>query len=254
MTADGEFTEDLRNRVALVVGAAGGIGRAIAARLGAAGCRLALVDLDGFALGETAQALGLGEPPLTFAADITDRPQVNAVAASVRDAFGAVDLLVNAAGTNTPERTLDTMSPEQWEKTVAVNLTGVFHCIQAFLPLLRERGGVIVTIASTTAILVSPGGGAHYCAAKRALLSLNESINMEQGKHGIRACAILPGEVNTPLLDKRPTPPSPERRAAVLQPGDVAEAVYFVATRPPHVTISDLVIWPTVQIAGIHTV
>ena len=245
---------DIRDRVAVVVGAAGGIGRAIAARLGAAGCRLALVDLDGFALGETAQGLGLGEPPLTFAANITDRPQVDAVAASVKDAFGAVDLLVNAAGTNTPERTLDTMSPEQWEKIVAVNLTGPFHCVQAFLPLLRERGAVIVTIASTTGILVSPGGGAHYCAAKRALLSLNESINMEQAKHGIRACAILPGEVNTPLLDKRPTPPSAERRAVVLTPGDVAEAVYFVATRPPHVTISDLVIWPTVQIAGIHTV
>lgn len=179
---------------------------------------------------------------------------MGAVAASVRHAFGAVDLLVNAAGTNTPERTLDTMSPEQWEKIIAVNLTGVFHCVQVFLPLLRERGGIIVTIASTTAILVSPGGGAHYCAAKRALLSLNESINMEQGKHGVRACAVLPGEVDTALLDKRPTPPSPERRAAVLRPGDVAEAVYFIATRPPRVTISDLVIWPTVQIAGIHTV
>jgi len=191
---------------------------------------------------------------LTFAADITDRPQVDAVAASVRDAFGAVDILVNAAGTNTCERTLDTMSPEQWERVIAVNLTGVFHCVQAFLPLLRQRGGVIATIVSTTAILVSPGGGSHYCAAKRALVSLNESINMEQGRHGVRACAILPGEVDTPLIDKRPTPTSPERRATMLRPGDVAEVVHFVATRPPRVAISDVVIWPSAQVAGIHRV
>jgi NAD(P)-dependent dehydrogenase (short-subunit alcohol dehydrogenase family) len=249
-----EVAVDLRGRVAVIVGAAGGIGKAVAARLGAAGCRLALVDLDGFALGETAQSLGLGDPPLTFAADITDRPQVDAAAGSVRDAFGAVDILVNAAGTNTRERTLENMSPEQWEKVIAVNLTGVFHCLQAFLPLLRERGGIIVTVVSTAAILVSPGGGAHYCAAKRALLSLNESINVEQGRHGLRACAILPGEVDTPLIDKRPTAPSPERRAAMLRPGDVAEVVYFVATRPPRVAISDVVIWPSAQLAGTYTV
>lgn len=245
---------DLHGRVAAVIGAAGGMGRAIAARLAAAGCRLALVDLDGFALGETARAIAQGETPLTFAADISDRTQVDAVAASVKDAFGAVDLLLNAAGINTRERTLDTMSADQWEKVISVNLNGVFHCVQAFLPLLRDHGGSIITIVSTTALLATPGGGAHYCAAKRALLSLAESINMEQGRHGIRSCAILPGEVDTPLIDKRPTAPSPERRAAMLRPEDIAEAVYFVATRPPRVAISDLVIWPSAQIAGIYTV
>ncbi len=238
------------------------MGRAIAARLGEAGCRLALVDLDGFGLGEIAKEIGLAETLLTFAADITDRPQVDAIASSVRDAFGAVDILVNAAGTNTPERTLETMSPEQWERVVAVDLNGVFHCVQAFLPLMlapsgvegRERGGLIVTIVSAAAILVSPGAGSHYCAAKRALLSLNESINIEQGKHGIRACAILPGEVDTPLIDRRPTAPSPERRAAMLKSADIAEVIYFVATRPSRVAISEIVIWPSVQLAGTYTV
>ncbi len=247
-------TVDIAGRIAVVVGASGGIGRAAAARLGEAGCRLVLVDLDGFALGEVARSLELAEAPLTFAVDITDSVQVKAAASSVKDAFGAVDILVNAAGINTRERTLDTMSPEQWEKVIAVNLTGVFNCVQAFLPSLRERGGTIATIVSTTAILVSPGGGSHYCAAKRALLSLNESINTEQGRHGVRACAILPGEVDTPLIDKRPTPTSPERRASMLQPGDVAEVIHFVATRPPRATISDIVIWPSAQISGVYTV
>jgi NAD(P)-dependent dehydrogenase (short-subunit alcohol dehydrogenase family) len=238
----------------LIVGASGGIGRAIAARLGEAGCRLALIDLNGVALGNTARALGLAETPLTFAVDITDGTQVKAAAGSVKDAFGAVDILVNAAGINTRERTLDTMSPEQWDEVIAVNLTGVFHCVQAFLPLLRERGGLIATIVSTTAILVSAGGGSHYCAAKRALLSLNESINLEQGRHGVRACAILPGEVDTPLIDRRPTRISPERRASMLRPGDVAEVVHFIATRPSPVTISEIIIWPSAQISGAYTV
>jgi NAD(P)-dependent dehydrogenase (short-subunit alcohol dehydrogenase family) len=146
------------------------------------------------------------------------------------------------------------MTAEQWQQVIAVDLTGVFHCVQAFLPLLRVGGGTVVTIVSTTAILVSPGGGTHYCAAKRALLSLNASINMEQGRHGVRACAVLPGEVDTPLIEKRPVAPSAARRATMLRPADVAEAVYFAATRPAHVTVSDIVIWPTAQVAGIHTV
>jgi len=228
--------------------------RQLPRRLGAAGCRLALVDLDRLALERTVTpSAGLGEPPLTFAADITDRPQVDAVAPP-SGCFSAVDLLVNAAGTNTADRTLDTMSPQQWEKVVAVNLTGPFHCVQAFLPLLRERGAVIVIIASTTAILVSPGGGAHYCAAKRAV-ALPQRVHQHgagQARYPRLRHPARRGQHPAPR--QTPRTPGPSAAPAVLQPGDVAEAVYFVATRPAHVTISDLVIWPTVQIAGIHTV
>jgi len=127
----------------------------------------------------------------------------------------------------------------------------VFHCTQAALPLLHARGGgVIVTISSAAGVLTSPGAGTHYCAAKRALIALNESINLEQAGRGIRACVVCPGEVNTPLVAVRPVPPSPERRAAALQPGDIAEVVHFIVTRPARVTISDIIMWPLAQLSG----
>jgi len=246
--------ESIAGRVAVVVGAAGGIGRAIAERLSAAGCKLALLDLEAAALRTLAEGLGDGTA-LAAAADISDRAQVDRAAAAVADRFGQTDILVNAAGVNTKRRTLADISPADWERVVAVDLNGVFHATQAFLPLMhRAGGGIVVTIVSTASRLVSPGTGTHYCAAKRALLSLTESINIEQGKNGIRACAISPGEVDTPLIDARPQAPTPERRAAMLRPADVAEAVHYVVTRPARVTVSEIVIWPTTQISGIYPV
>jgi len=251
----GQFGEDVADRVAVVVGAAGGIGRAVAARLAQAGCRLALVDLDPQVLDATMQGLRLKQAAAAYHTDITERAQVDHMAAAVERRFGGADILVNAAGTNTKERSLAEMSPQQWEQVIAVNLTGVFHCTQAFLPIMQRRGGgTVVNIVSTAARLTSPGAGTHYCAAKRALLSLTESINIEQGGQGVRACAISPGEVDTPLIEKRPEMPSPERRAAMLRPEDVAEAVYYVVTRPARVTVSEIVIWPTAQAAGSYVV
>ncbi len=253
--AAGEFSESIAGRSAVVVGAAGGMGRVIAGRLAGAGCRLGLVDLAEGPLRAVAGELGLGKQALVYPADITDRAQVDGAAAEVEKRFGGAQILVNAAGINTPQRTLADMSAEQWERVISVNLSGVFHCTQAFIELMRRGGGgSVVTIASTAAHLVSPGAGAHYCAAKRALLSLTESINIEEGKHGIRACTISPGEVDTPLVDKRPEPPSAERRATMLRAGDVAEAVYYVVTRPARVVVSDLVVWSAAQISGVYVV
>lgn len=241
-------------RVAVVVGAAGGIGRAVASRLARAGCRLALVDREGQALEALLSDLGLEQAAMALPANITDRAQVDRMAAQVEQHFGGVQILVNSAGINTKTRTLADLSAEQWEQVIAVNLGGVFHCTQALLPLLKRSGGTVVNIVSTAAYLVSAGAGTHYSAAKRALLSLTESINIEQGRHGIRACAVSPGEVDTPLIAQRPQPTSPERRAAMLRPQDVAEAVHYVVTRPRRVTITELVMFPSAQISGIYVV
>jgi NAD(P)-dependent dehydrogenase (short-subunit alcohol dehydrogenase family) len=250
-----EGVESISGRVAVIVGAAGGLGHAIARRLAAAGCRLALLDLDRSALEQAAAALPAEAEALPLHADITDAAAVREAARAVSERFGRADILVNAAGINTRERTLDDMSPEQWERVIAVDLNGVFHCVREFLDIMRRGGGgVIVTIASTAALLASAGAGTHYSAAKRALLSLTESINIEQGRHGVRACALSPGEVNTSLVDRRPNPPGPERRAAMLQPVDVAEAVYYIVTRPARVTVGELVLWPSVQISGQYTI
>jgi len=253
--SDDRFTEDIEGRTAVIFGAVGGIGRAIAQRLAAAGCRLALADLDLGQVQSLANALPLAPPALSLQADVTNREQVDAVAAAVAADPGGADILVNSVGINTRGRTLADISPEDWERVIAVDLTGVFHCTQAFLEQMRQRGGgTVVTIVSTAALLTSAGAGTHYCAAKRALLSFTESINIEQGRFGIRGCSILPGEVDTPLIDRRPQPTSPERRASMLKPGDIAEAVYYVVTRPASVTVSGIVIWPSAQISGQTTV
>jgi len=240
----------LAGRVAIVVGAAGGIGRALVTELARAGCLIVLADLDAHALEQAAGDLGLSDAALLCPADITDRAQVDRVAAAVEQRFGRVDMLINAAGTNTPNRTLADLSPADWDRVIAVNLTGVLHMTQALLPMMRRTGGIVVNIVSTAALAASPGAGTHYCAAKRALLSLTESINKEEASRGVRACALLPGEVDTPLVDRRPRPPTPDHRAAMLRPADVAEAVLFAVTRPPSVTISEIIIWPTSQLAG----
>ncbi len=247
-------TDSIAGHVAVVVGAAGGMGQAIVGRLGAAGCRLVLIDLEPGALDGVVRDLSLKDSAITIPADITDPNQIASAAQAASARFGGVDILINAAGTNTKQRTLDDLSPEQWERVIAVNLSGVFHCTQAFLPLLKQQRGIVITIASTAALRGTPGGGTAYCASKRALISLNESINAEQGKHGVRACVICPGEVDTPLIEKRPVLPSAERRAAMLKPEDIADTVHFIVTRPPHVTISDLVVWPSAQISGTYTV
>jgi NAD(P)-dependent dehydrogenase (short-subunit alcohol dehydrogenase family) len=247
-------TDSLADRVAVIIGAAGGMGQAIVERLSTAGCRLALIDLEPEALDRMVRNLSLGDSAIVIPADITDRTQIARAVQAVSARFGGVDILINAAGTNTKQRTLDDLSPEQWERVIDINLSGVFHCTQAFLPLLKQQRGIVVTIASTAALRATPGGGTAYCASKRALISLNESINAEQGKYGVRACVICPGEVDTPLIEKRPVLPSAERRAAMLKPDDIADTVHFIVTRPPHVTISDLVIWPSAQISGTYTV
>ncbi|MHC5035425.1 MAG: SDR family oxidoreductase [Planctomycetota bacterium] len=147
------------------------------------------------------------------------------------------------------------MPAEDWDRVVGVNLSGVFHCIQAFLGIMRRSGGaVVVNIVSTAARLVSPGAGTHYCAAKRGLVSLTESVNIEEGRNGIRACAICPGEVATALVSQRPEPPGPARLAQMLQPEDVAEAVHYAVTQPTRVTVSELVIFPSAQISGVNVI
>jgi NADP-dependent 3-hydroxy acid dehydrogenase YdfG len=249
-----EHSEALCDRVAVIVGAAGAMGRETAARLVGAGCRVALIDLEEDTLRAVASELDLGGGVLVAAADITDRARVDRAAALVRERLGRVDILINAAGINTKQRTLADMSPDQWERVIAVNLNGVFHCTQAFLPLMRENGGIIVTISSGAGRSASAGAGTHYCASKRALLSLNESIIQEEGRHGIRACVISPGEVDTSFVDSRPEPPSAERRATMLKAGDVAEAIHWVVTRPARVAVTEIDIYSTAQASGVYTI
>lgn len=239
----------LGEQVAVVTGAGSGIGRAAAIMLAQAGAKVGLIGRRRQPLDEVAaeieQAGGEGWP---LVADVSDRSAVEAALSQcVERGGGRLDVLVNNAGINTKQRSLTTMSPADWEYVVAVNLTGAYWCTRAVLPVMRQQGGGLIINVSSMAAR-NPGGisGSAYSASKAAMASLNISINQEERRHGIRACMILPGEVDTPIIKYRPVRPSDEARATMMQPEDVGAAVLFVATLPPRATVEEIAMRPTV--------
>ena len=225
-----------------------GMGKAIAIALAKEGADLAITARGEDALRRAAEEIAaLGVQVLAYPSDIAEPTSVEAMVEAVLKHFGRVDLLVNNAGINLPSRSLSDITIEGWQTTIGVNLSGAFLCTRAFLPAMRAQGGgLIINVSSFSGKRPSTHSGVAYSASKAALNSFNESINLEERRNGIRACLIVPGEVNTPHVEKRPYPPSLEARAAMLQPEDVAAAVMFVATMPARVTVEELIIRPTV--------
>lgn len=239
----------LDGAAAIVTGAGTGIGAAIAAALHGAGAAVTLVGRRAEPLARVAGRLG-AERVLACSCDVADR---NAVQAAVRDAaqaHGPASILVNNAGINTNPRSVAQVSLPDWDLTVAVDLSGVFYGVRAVLPAMRAAGaGTIVNIASTAGRWGSSLAGAAYSAAKHGVVGLTQVINDEESRNGIRCTVILPGEVETPILDRRPEPVSAERRRAMLQPEDVAAAALLAVTLPGRACITELVIKPRVSYA-----
>jgi len=236
----------LAGKTALVTGAGTGIGRASAAALSRAGASVALLGRREAALEETARECREGEGQvLVLAADVSQRASVDRAVARMVEAWGRLDILVANAGTNTRRRSMAEIPPEEWDEVIAVNLTGVYNAARAALPHLRAGGdGLVIVIGSTAALGASKLPGIAYTASKHALVGFTATLRVEEREHGIRATVIHPGEVDTPILDKRPVPVGEERRRAILRPEDVAEAVLFAATRPPRVCLPVMVIEP----------
>jgi NADP-dependent 3-hydroxy acid dehydrogenase YdfG len=159
---------------------------------------------------------------------------------------GRIDILVTSAGTNATQRNFDVVTPEAWDDVVAINLSGLFYCVHAVLPAMRQQQcGLIINVSSWAGLYASKLTGPAYNATKRAVLALTESINMEECTNGIRATSLLPGEVATPILDKRPVPPSAEQRELMVQAEDMGQAILFVAQMPARTCINELIISPT---------
>jgi NAD(P)-dependent dehydrogenase (short-subunit alcohol dehydrogenase family) len=231
---------------AVVTGAGSGVGRATALALAREGWRVAILGRRREVLDETASLAPAGSiPMLVLPCDIGDETAVARVGGEVLKQFGTVDVLVNAAGTNTPRRSLEVLSPSDYRHLIDTNLNGAYWCVQAFLPSMRVRGcGTIVNVISDAARQASPKAGPAYSASKFGLLGLTQAINAEERPRGIRACALLPGDIDTPLLDKRPAPPSAEARTRMLQPEDVAACVLFVIAQPARAVIEELLVRP----------
>jgi NAD(P)-dependent dehydrogenase (short-subunit alcohol dehydrogenase family) len=238
----------LEGKGVLVTGGGSGVGRAVALRLAREGCRVAVAGRREQSLRETAAAFE-GQPAIGWrAADVADRSSVERLFEWAAKDFGPVDILVLSAGINTPRRAMVEIDPDAWDAVLAVNASGAFYCVHAVLPeMRRRRSGLIVNISSASGKRGTVLGGAAYSASKFAMSALGICAGLEEARHGIRVTNIYPGEIDTPILDLRPVPVTPEHRAGMLKPDDVAEAVVFVARLPQHARVPELVMVPLQQ-------
>ncbi len=237
----------LEGQIAWITGGGGGIGESAARELAAAGATVIVSGRRREELERVAKAIGeAGGKAEVAALDVSDRAAVDAAAKDILDRHGRIDVLVANAGLNTPKRSFKDVEPEGWDRVVDVNLTGVMSCVQAVLPAMRKQGGgLVVMISSWAGKHASQLTGPAYNATKHAVVALSHSLNMEECGNGIRSTVVMPGEVDTPILDSRPVPPPAEVRAKMLKAEDLGRTIRFVAEAPAHVCFNEILISPT---------
>ncbi len=219
--------------MAVVVGASSGVGLAVARAFAAEGARV-------HALARRAELIERTDRIFSGRLDVTNERAV----ASLFAALGDMDIVVYAAGTNVKNRRLAELDDAGWRTMVETNLSGAVHVMRAALPALRRRRGQAVLIASVSGRWPDASGPG-YQATKAGVRALAHGLAFEEHTSGVRVCAILPGAIDTPLIDKRPTVPAPELRAKMLRAEDVAAACLFVVTLRPEAYVPELVILPT---------
>ena len=177
--------------------------------------------------------------------EVSDRKAVAKAAKDILRRHKRIDILINSAGTNLGKRNLHNMSAEGWDEVVAINLSGLFYCCHAVLPAMRAEGRTgdqrLFVGRRCPGTLTGPA----YNATKRAVIALTESINAEECANGIRATSVLPGEVATPIMEKRPLPPPREERERMLQAEDLGQTILYLASLPPRACVNELIISPT---------
>ncbi len=234
----------LDGKVAWVTGAGSGIGAASARALAAEGAVVVLSGRRREAL--EAVAAELPGRSLLAPCDVTRATEVEAVVGRIRAELGRLDILFANAGTNVARRDWAQLAPADAEAVIAGNLTSGFLCALAVLPLMRaQKDGLLIHTASIAGRLVGLLSGPAYTAAKHGLVAMSHALNIQEGVNGIRSTVILPGEVATPILDKRPVPVRAEDKARMLRPEDVADLVLYLACLPARVRIDEVWITPT---------
>lgn len=239
---------DLTDKSVVITGGGTGIGAGIARELALAGCRVMVGGRREAPLSELADAVGSTHPIRWACLDVADDTSIDGFFAAVRDQIGEPDILVNSAGINIQNRRFDAMRPSDWDHVMRVNATGAYRCMLQVLPAMRQRrDGLVINISSISGKRAIELGGIVYCASKFAMTALGTAVSNEVRLEGVRVTNVYPGEVNTPILDKRPNPVSDAHKEAILQPEDIAAMVAAVCRLPPRAHVPEIVIKPTIQ-------
>lgn len=228
----------LSGKVAIVTGAARGMGQATALTLAREGVAVVVNDLRRELAEATVKAIeAAGGKGLASPADVSDEAQVEAMVAATVEQFGTVDILVNNAGILRTTMPLETISLEEWNLMMTVNLTGVFLCTKAVLPIMkRRRSGKIVNISSSAGRSTSTFGGAHYTTSKAAVLGLTRHTAREAAPYNINVNAIAPGSMDTDMIREMSTPEYIAEQAQKIPMGrlgttqDTANLVAFLCS------------------------
>jgi NADP-dependent 3-hydroxy acid dehydrogenase YdfG len=237
----------LKGKVAWVTGAGTGIGEAGAIALAREGATVVLTGRRKQPLETVAERIAeSGGTALVRPADVTSAAAVGKIAQDIRSELGRLDIVVNNAGTNIPERNWQQLKPEGIDKVIHGNLSSALYVVQAVLPIMRaQKDGVLIHTSSWAGRWIGPLSGPAYTAAKHGMVAMSHTINLEECLNGIRSCVLCPNEVATPILVNRPVPETPQTLARMLQPQDMGELIAFVARQPPHVCINEVMISPT---------
>jgi NADP-dependent 3-hydroxy acid dehydrogenase YdfG len=237
---------DIKGSVAWVTGAGSGVGEATAKALAKAGAIVVLTGRRAEPLQAVAAAITkAGGAAHVEAGDLAKAATVTAIAERIKTKLGRLDILVANAGLNIGERSWRDLKPDGVDTLIDGNLKSAFYCATAALPLMRaQKDGQIINVASMAGRVVGVMSGPGYVASKHGMVAMSHSINMEECLNGIRSTVICPGEIATPILDKRPVPVSKEDRDRMLQSEDVAAMVLYVAQQPRHVCVNEVQMTP----------
>lgn len=239
-------------KTALITGATSGIGKATAQLFAKNNIRLILCGRRGERLNELKEELSQLTEVTTLQFDVSNREEVFNSIASLPNEFKKIDILINNAGNAHGLSSIQEGNMDDWDAMIDINVKGLLYVSRAILPQMVERNdGFVVNIGSIAGKEVYPNGNV-YCASKYAVNALNKAMRIDLNKHSIRVSAIHPGAVETEFSEIRFKGDKEKAKNVykgfkALQPEDIADIIYFVISRPYHVNIEDLIVYPTAQ-------
>jgi NADP-dependent 3-hydroxy acid dehydrogenase YdfG len=239
------------NKTALITGATSGIGRATAYEFAKHGIRLILCGRRQERLDTIQTALSKQTEVTTLNFDVRDKVEVFQAIETLPDQFKKIDILINNAGNAHGLDTIQNGNLEDWDAMIDINVKGLLYVSKAVIPqMIKRNSGHIINIGSSAGREVYPKGNV-YCASKHAVAAINEGMRIDLNPFNIKVCCINPGLVETEFSKVRfkddKIADNVYKGYKALQPEDIAEIIQFAITRPPHVNIADLLVFPSAQ-------